>query len=684
MTYSMRTLPLLTLALALTLAACGKDDDSCATNADCFSGEVCNQTSRLCGPPMADMGMPDMTPADMGQADQADQADQAQGPLAAPGELVVAPSARGTLTLSWAPVPGARRYQVKIVEAGQDWQDSDIAPGWEDLAPPPVTVHIDMVSASQGVHFTHVALDAQASASAATRGYQVRALDAGGMPGASAQTEGALPVPAQLDYAWEVARQPGAFAALAGATDASFEDLEAAEGGTHYTYRARVSAPGLTPTVSEPVEGWRKRPKVVQLDAGGRLTCALLETGVVRCWGGGPLLGYGVNTLVLHDPSANGDVPLGGLVKQISVNNVHACALMESGKIRCWGWNLSDALTDLMRMFARGDTRGDAPGEMPPPDVPLPEEAIAVSTGSSYTCAIGASQAIYCWGSNASGSLGTPSLPAGVQQPTKVVFKTTTPPVTTGPLLAERITLFGSHACATGTQDGLRSNYCWGLNDHGQLGSGDTVNHGAPGTDGPKRIATPGEMTRNPIMISVGGSHTCGQMPTDELRCWGDGRAGRLGTPRPAEPMNPSSPTDSLNISGTNAIVRLLANGVNQVDDLSSGSDHTCAITRSDRKVRCWGSGVSGKLGTGSVEAWGDDVAEIMIPFPAVELGQGAVAVSSGSEHTCALLADGEIRCWGDNSLGQLGLDPNTVTKLGDTMTALPNDPKYNVPLLKK
>jgi alpha-tubulin suppressor-like RCC1 family protein len=72
-----------------------------------------------------------------------------------------------------------------------------------------------------------------------------------------------------------------------------------------------------------------------------RCTCALLDSGSVRCWGTGAdgRLGYGNDEFVgLFDtPFAAGDVEVGGLVEQIVAGQSHTCALLTSGGVRCWG-----------------------------------------------------------------------------------------------------------------------------------------------------------------------------------------------------------------------------------------------------------------------------------------------------------------------------------------------------------
>ena len=81
---------------------------------------------------------------------------------------------------------------------------------------------------------------------------------------------------------------------------------------------------------------------------------------------------------------------------------------------------------------------------------------------------------------------------------------------------------------------------------------------------------------------------------------------------------------------------------------ISSGYEHTCAIL-DDGSVSCWGNGGNGRLGNGGTS-------DATTPTPTSSLGTGrtAVAISSGKLHTCATLDDGSVSCW-DAVIGALG-----------------------------
>lgn len=222
---------------------------------------------------------------------------------------------------------------------------------------------------------------------------------------------------------------------------------------------------------------------------------------------------------------------------------------------------------------------------------------------------------------------------------------------------------------------------CWGENDYGQLGLGD-VNHRGdqPGEMGENLPAVDLGIGKTSISISVGRTHACALLNDGSVKCWGRNNYGQLGQ---GDTVNRGD--DPNEMGDTLPPIELGAG--KSAKSLTAGGEHTCVLLN-DNVVKCWGFNSShGVLGLGlnsdsqpAYFALGDEPGE-MINLPTVDLGTGkmATAVSAGERHTCALLNDGSVKCWGNNVYGELGL--NNTTDHGRTSTG-PNGMGDSLPAL--
>ena len=113
---------------------------------------------------------------------------------------------------------------------------------------------------------------------------------------------------------------------------------------------------------------------------------------------------------------------------------------------------------------------------------------------------------------------------------------------------------------------------------------------------------------------------------------------------------------DNESASGVEA-VNLGASGI----AIAAGGDHTCALLASGT-IRCWGRATSGELGLGSTSNVGDG--DVPSAVAVVPVGGAATRISAGRTHTCAVLTSGAVRCWGNGLNGRLGL--GSVFSMGD------------------
>jgi len=338
--------------------------------------------------------------------------------------------------------------------------------------------------------------------------------------------------------------------------------------------------------------------------AGEYHTCALTTAGGVQCWGRNTngQLGDGTTT------QRNIPVNVSGLesgVSAIVVGNHHSCALTDSGGLKCWGLNTSGQLGD--GTTTQRNTPVDVSG--------LTSGVSAIAAGTTHTCALTTAGGLKCWGNNSLGQLGDGTYTAKYT-PVDVSG------LTSG---ASTITAGYSHTCALTTVGGLK---CWGWNVSGQLGDGTTTNRNTP-------VDVSG-LASGVSAIAAGTYHTCALSTAGGLKCWGQNTSGQLGDGTNTARYTP------VDVSG-------LASGVSAI---AAGNYHTCALTTAGG-LKCWGNNSQYQLGDGTTTPRNT-------PTDVSGLASGVSANAAGYTHTCALTTAGGLKCWGNNTYGQLGDGTNT------------------------
>ena len=182
------------------------------------------------------------------------------------------------------------------------------------------------------------------------------------------------------------------------------------------------------------------------------------------------------------------------------------------------------------------------------------------------------------------------------------------------------------------------------------------------------------------IDIAHGERHTCALLQGGCVRCWtGPLRStGKEATPESLEFVR-DAPTDHghLGIPSRVRIGQTALSDVNSNVDvggkavaISVGNKHTCALLEGGC-VRCWGDNKYGQLGQGNMEPIGDN--ETPRSVPPVSLGGPAKSIAVGYDFSCALMVGGDVRCWGHNDRGQLGLGHKQ--NIGDRQTPIASCP---------
>ncbi len=272
-----------------------------------------------------------------------------------------------------------------------------------------------------------------------------------------------------------------------------------------------------------------------------------------------------------------------------------------------------------------------SPSETPTVDPSIsPSETLmalpiqSVAAGWQHSCAVDKLSALWCWGRNTLGQLGLGYTSLRNAAPTKVTS------------LANGVSLVaagGSHTCIV---DKLSALWCWGRNNYGQLGLGDTSNRKTP----TKVISLSNEISQ----VAAGAFHTCAIDILSTLWCWGYNFRGQLGLPDLSDRNTPTKVTS-------------LSNEISQV---ATGGYHTCIVDKLSA-LWCWGYNPDGQLGLGNTS-------DRNIPTQVISLANGISHVAAGASHTCAIDNISTLWCWGSNGNGQLGLgdtsDRNTPTKV--------------------
>jgi len=279
-------------------------------------------------------------------------------------------------------------------------------------------------------------------------------------------------------------------------------------------------------------------------------------------------------------------------------------------------------------------------------------EHTTIDVGKSHSCAVITDGSVVCWGSNGSGRLGNNWGPRSLQL-TPVGGITGLSPA----LTAVSVSLGNEHSCALMVDGTLR---CWGANGDGQLGNGSTTNSrvsvqvsGVTGLTPPRApVQVSGVTGLSPaataVSVSTSNNHSCALMANGTVQCWGNNSAGQLG----------DGTTDNSPVPATVAGITGLTLGTTAVN-VSAGAFHSCAVM-ADGTAKCWGNNERGQLGDGTTN--NSPVPATVTGITGLTPATAAVSVSASNDHSCALMAAGTAKCWGNNERGQLGNGSTTMS----------------------
>ena len=362
-----------------------------------------------------------------------------------------------------------------------------------------------------------------------------------------------------------------------------------------------IAVQGLSPTHTD------GKPSFL-LDLGSAFSCSLhsKETSpksILSCWGSTFGLSSSLGTKYT------------GSVLSLSVGDSHACMSLSDGTARCFGSNYNGQLGN--------GTNVDSDS---PVSVSLAlDPFLKIAAGGAHTCGIKVSGDVHCWGQNSYSQLndGTTfdrNVPVWASMPDKAVWA------------PYEIAAGGYHTCAIGSGSGGSGIVrCWGSNSSNQLGRNGVVII--------NNVPVPVHGVSNAIKISAGFNHTCALTTNQEVYCWGGNGLGQLGLGNDS-PQNLPQKIPEATLTHPIAI--------------AAGGGHTCALLASGR-IRCFGNNSLLQLGA----AVATNTSAIPVEVPGIE---DAIAISAGSNHSCATLSDRSVKCWGFGVDGRLGgLFPDAI-----------------------
>ena len=316
----------------------------------------------------------------------------------------------------------------------------------------------------------------------------------------------------------------------------------------------------------------------------------------------------------------------------LAVGEEHACVVV-GGDVKCWGDNIWGALGD-------GTT---TERYTPVSVVGLDGRVTSISAGAAYTCALSAAGNVKCWGDDLYGQLGdgrSGSLENGANassdRPVDIVGLRGVIAIGAG----------ANHTCALTSAHAVN---CWGDNSYGQLGDGTTTLRSTP-------IDVVG-LSSGVQAIAVGGNFTCALTVEGTVECWGSNSEGQLAAITDAS-CGPPGFVFGCNM--TPRPVAKLSSGVSAIAASGEGQ-HACAITVEGR-LECWGTNAVGQLGVETTQTCSSPTQRCATAPLDVPGAGRVIAVALGPYHTCAALASGGVKCWGDNFAGKLG-DGTTVSR---------------------
>ena len=394
---------------------------------------------------------------------------------------------------------------------------------------------------------------------------------------------------------------------------------------------------------------------IIDFCTGSSHGCAVFESKQMKCWGYGESYGASKNygnvqsTIGNNLPFFNPGTSL--TIEKVSCAYLSICILLNTGEVKCTGSNPYGQIGIGNTIDPIGESSGHVGDTLPVVNLGSGVNVTSIVSGMNHNCALTTEGKVKCFGSNGLGQLGlgdntnrgTSSSDMGDNLPF-LDFGTNIE------VASIHCGFSAHHNCVilSAPAASAQKIKCWGFNGYWVLGYNDNrfrgVNVGEMGDNLP--LVDLGTESRVK-QLAIGYVWTCVLLIDNVLKCYGNGQSGQLGSGSTdissAGNMVPSVPIDS------GKIVKFVA----------AGQQHTCIVYDDSVTMKCVGYNAQGQLGQGDTQDRGI-TPETMIPnITAIDLGTGSLQIASihtGQLFSCVVFIDSSIKCFGDNSIGQLAI----------------------------
>ncbi len=452
----------------------------------------------------------------------------------------------------------------------------------------------------------------------------------------------------------------------------------------------------------------------------GEATCTILDNDQIKCWGDngygqlgvGSTADSGKNSTLMGDSMLEVNLGAGRSATKISAGTYQVCAILDNGDTKCWGRNNSAGLAQG-HLFDVGKSPLSLGDNLSPINISSTATITSIQVRDYAGCASLSDNTIKCWGSDYYGSRGTEDFLIG-DSPSDMgsnltALNTGSEPsfkklksyiyVTCGLNTNDQLACWGyggegSRASGNGSNRGHLATHwgdgniqyinfgfgrtvkdfdvgyrggcavlsdnsvkCWGRNDNGQLGHGNKTDRGDQLAEvGDNFINTDLGNVSTPVQVASGTHFNCARFTNGKIKCWGYNGYGQLGI------GNLTQKGDGANEMGNNLPFINLGAAVSS-KNICAGDNFVCSLN-TNNQVKCWG--IKDYLGIGAVDHKGKTPADMGDNLPFVNLGtnRSVKSMSCGRRHTCVVMDNDHVKCWGNNTYGQLGI--GNTTQMGD------------------